>query len=198
MCLIRKSILVAILALAMFPGCVRKSAQTPDMVTEPVATDEAMQKRDWPLKSALYQNGSTVAGPTQFNYIGKPEQPEWTYYYSDFGAFMANMGLLPYNLIAHPQWTTQVYTGAVVPPSYTAVPPLPASAASPVATVEEPGHVVHGPGEPNPYVAPQPAPPVEPSSPTSDPEYRQHGPGEPNPFRAPEPSPEPAPATQPS
>ena len=52
-------------------------------------------------------------------------EPEWTYYYADFGTWALNMALLPYYLIVEPQWTQAISHGEVVPVTYTGQPPLP-------------------------------------------------------------------------
>src|SRR3954453_22163507 len=127
----KKALLV--IACAGIVGCTYRHNSPPMETVAPVAPDEAMVRRDWAQSTAAYPNGAVAAGPTQFNYEPKRNQPEWTYTFADSGTFFVNMALLPYNLIKHPQSGEQIYPGETIGPTYTAQPTLPP------AGVVEPG-----------------------------------------------------------
>src|SRR3954453_1275598 len=158
---IRKKTLLLIACAGLF-GCSYRQNSAPVVNVDPIPPDEAMQRRDWPQAVVSYPNGAVAAGPTQFNYEPKRNQPEWTYALADSGTFFVNMALLPYNLIKHPQWGEQIYPGETVGPTFTAQPPLP-----PASTVEAstppllyPGAAPSPPpvGEPGAATPPSPAP----------------------------------------
>ena len=107
-------------------GCTRTNVVHPSPLNRtPIVADGAMQIRDFEQSTARYPSGAAVAGPTEFNYQPKYNQPEWTYYYADYGTWALNMVLLPMNLILTPQWNQVNYPGEVVQTTYTAQPPLP-------------------------------------------------------------------------
>ena len=107
-------------------GCTRTNVVHPSPLNRtPIVADGAMQIRDFEQSTARYPSGAAVAGPTEFNYQPKYNQPEWTYYYADYGTWALNMVLLPYYLIVTPQTNEVIFPGEVVPLTYTAQPPLP-------------------------------------------------------------------------
>jgi hypothetical protein len=107
-------------------GCTRTNVVHPSPLNRtPIVVDGAMQIRDFEQSAARYPSGAAVAGPTEFNYEPKHNEPEWTYYYADYGTWGLNMVLLPVYLIVTPQWNEVTYPGEVVQTTYTGQPPLP-------------------------------------------------------------------------
>ena len=94
-----------------------------DVNTEPLIVDAAMQQRDWDVTHAYYQNGSTLNWSTGFAYVPKPDMPNTAYSVADTGTFLINVLTSPYTFFT--QSGGVVSGGVAVPPSYTAVPPLP-------------------------------------------------------------------------
>ena len=97
----------------------------PDPVVPPPPPDEAMALRDWQQSSAIYANTSTVAGNTGFFWMPRWDQPEWVYPLVDTPIFLANVVALPVSFIMTPPWKPVEYRSATVPPTFTAMPPLP-------------------------------------------------------------------------
>jgi hypothetical protein len=107
-------------------GCQRHvNAPPPEAIVPSPSTDEAMLHRDWQQSSALYADTSVIAGNTGFMFMPKWGQPEWVYPLLDAPLFLANVVTLPVSLIMTPPWVAVEYRSATIPPSYTAMPPLP-------------------------------------------------------------------------
>jgi hypothetical protein len=143
--------------LAGSSGCQRRKL-VPDAVAPPpqIAVDEAMRKRDWPAQSAFYADTSIIATPTGFLYEPEHDRAEWNYIFLDTGTFLGNTVLLPVAFIMNPPWRETINRGATIPPTYTAVPPLPPSdeAATPeyVPVAPEPVERTNGRTTPAPAV----------------------------------------------
>src|SRR3954453_20125783 len=138
---IRKKTLLLIACAGLF-GCSYRQNSAPVVNVDPIPPDEAMQRRDWPQAVASDPKGAVAAGPTQFNYEPKRNQPEWTYALADSGTFFVNMALLPYNLIKHPQWGVKISPGETVLPTYNAQPVMPPAGMMQPSTppvIENPG-----------------------------------------------------------
>jgi hypothetical protein len=102
--------------------------QNSPMETDPptmVAGDPAMQLRRWERSTAEYGNGNVIAGPTGFWYQARWDQPEWTYVPLEVPLFLVQTIALPVTLTMTPPWTPVMYSGVSVPPTYTALPPIP-------------------------------------------------------------------------
>src|SRR5262245_44970102 len=56
-----------------------KNASPDELNDSPLVVDGAMQLRDWDRAPALYANGDTPAGPTEFPYEPKWHQADWVY-----------------------------------------------------------------------------------------------------------------------
>lgn len=123
---IRGSVITAAAA-AMLAGCTAPTTSTlADVAADPVTTDPAMSRRDWPQSTALYANGSVVADPTLVTFVPRDDlESRWQYYAADVGSFVANAVLLPVALFRTPANSDVVYGGYVVAPSHFAVPTLP-------------------------------------------------------------------------
>ena len=135
---IRKHSILAVACMSVMVGCTYRHNSPPVVNVDPAPSDEAMLKRDWPQVTAEYPNGAVAAGPTNFNYEPKRNQPEWKYALADSGSFFVNMVLLPYNLIKHPQTEVVVTPGETVGPTYTAQPVLPPAGISRVRSTTPP------------------------------------------------------------
>src|SRR2546423_14313612 len=93
-------------ALSGAVGCAHKTPPKPDVMVDPlIVEDPAMQQRKWDSSVALYPNGATLAGPTEFTFEPKRGQAWWAYTYADSLTFLLNTALLPYNLVMTPPWT---------------------------------------------------------------------------------------------
>jgi hypothetical protein len=95
-----------------------------------------MQLRDWQPSVAYYANGDTVSGSTGFAYEPDPQLDSWQYYFADVGTYFVNLVTAPVTL--YEQRDGVGSTGVSLPPTYTAVPPLPPSdapAVVPAATL---------------------------------------------------------------
>jgi len=129
MCSIRKNhrmIVVAALTLGGLVGCQANVPPTMSKVNStPVVVDDAMQKRDWDRSTAYYANGDTVAGGTGYMFQIHETIPEEWRRLADPVVTTMNIVLLPVGVFVNSPFKTQVYQGEMLPPSYTAQPPLP-------------------------------------------------------------------------
>jgi len=118
---------VMVSAGAMFasPGCQLRRNPPEEAVMPPPPTDPAMLHRDWQESHAIYANSSTVAGNTGFMFLPKWDEPAWLYPILDSPIFLLNVVTLPVSFIMTPPWEPVEYRSATVPPSYSAMPPLP-------------------------------------------------------------------------
>lgn len=113
-------------------GCVRNEyAQVGRVNEEPLVIDAAMQSRSWEPTPAYYANGDTVSCSTGFAYQPKASN-DYYYYGADTGTYFVNLFTLPYTL--YQERGGVVSQGVVLPPTYTAAPPLPPT--------DEPGTVI--------------------------------------------------------
>lgn len=102
-------------------------------VVAPVAYDEAMALRDWPLTTATYANGDTIAGPTnktwEYDTTAVSENPSGRRralaQVAESGVFVANALLLPVQLVRNPPTEQRRYEGTIIPPTYSAAVPVP-------------------------------------------------------------------------
>jgi len=109
----------------MLGGCQANVPAGVDRVqSSPLIIDDAMQKRDWERSVAYYPNGDTVAGGTGYMFqTHETITGEWRAVADPIMAVL-NIGLLPVGLFANSPFSSQVYQGAIIPPTYTANPPL--------------------------------------------------------------------------
>lgn len=121
-----KSTLVALSGLLIagaMVGCTRNEySQAGRLNDEPLVIDGAMQKRNWEPTPAYYANGDTVSWSTGFAYQPQANN-QYQYYYADTGTYFVNLFTLPYTL--YKERDGLVSQGVVLPPTYTAAPPLP-------------------------------------------------------------------------
>ncbi len=106
-------------------GCLKQAPQPAPVSHAPLVIDDAMQRRQWPVVVAHYQNGETPAWPTGFVLDHNPDAPKWTAVATDGPLFLANIFAMPVGYAFTPGWTRVIYPTGVVEPTYTAMPPLP-------------------------------------------------------------------------
>jgi hypothetical protein len=122
-----KNLAMLTLGLAALAGCQRT---VPPRATSPVSNaplliDEAMEHRDWDRSTSIYANGDTVAGGTGYLWQTHETVPEGDRRYTDVPVAFANIVCMPVGVFFESPWGKQVYHGENVPPTYTAMPPLP-------------------------------------------------------------------------
>src|SRR5215208_2652625 len=89
---------------------------------KPMDIDAAMQRRDWERSVAWYPNGDVVAGVNRFplrTYGSTDGGPDLQNALLDFGAAVVQTVALPFTYLVVPPFEKQVFTGDVLPPSYT-------------------------------------------------------------------------------
>ena len=120
-------LLITLSMIALAGGCSTEQKYAPAAVnTAPIVGDEAMALRaDWPKSTAYYANGSVPAFSTRFPYDVNAQRPGPGDVILDPAMFIVQTVMLPIELIKYPPGTQQVWHGEIVPPSYTATPPLP-------------------------------------------------------------------------
>lgn len=115
-------------------GCV--SPDRPEIaprVLVPLAYDEAMALRDWPLTVAEYASGDVIAGPTnvtfEYDTTAASETPSarrrLLAQVAESGIFVANVLLLPVQLVRNPPTEDRRYEGVTIRPTYSAAVPVP-------------------------------------------------------------------------
>ena len=95
--------------------------------TTPMVIDGAMQLRDWNRSTAIYSSGGVPAGHIGFLFEEHWNEAEWTYAALETPLFIGQTLAFPVVFALGPPWQTVIYHGDSVGPSYTAMPPLPAS-----------------------------------------------------------------------
>src|SRR5689334_9200589 len=87
----RGALLTLSSSLASLGGCAARTPPKPDQLTDSsLRADPAMQRRDWDESRAVYPNGATLAGPTEFAFEPKRNQAGWAYYGADSATFLLN------------------------------------------------------------------------------------------------------------
>jgi hypothetical protein len=110
-------------------GCQSPQQRTTEPMSDaPLVIDEATQKRDFPKTEAVYPNGAVVAGPTWETWQAKPEMP-----YNGNAAVEApmevgNVFMMPFQMFRQKPGAAVTYPGAMIEPSYNAMPQVPSSA----------------------------------------------------------------------
>jgi hypothetical protein len=126
MCSIRNAAASAALALVAAAGTGCQWVGSPPSMRindTPIAVDPAMERRDWPMQTAYYQNGVTVAGPTG-QYV-RPDRslPQYAVAAMETPLAVGQIALLPFDFLWDPPWKDVAYPRAQAPASYTAAPP---------------------------------------------------------------------------
>jgi hypothetical protein len=128
--LIGGAVLGAVLGAMLVGGCTTVQNIPPDALDDtPIPVDAAMARRDWEQSHAQY--AATGIHTTPNLYTFQSQEYSWSRGYSpvftEMPLFLANVVLIPYQIFAAPVWGQHEYRAATVPPSYTAMPPLPES-----------------------------------------------------------------------
>ncbi|HEY7089802.1 MAG TPA: hypothetical protein VH518_17020 [Tepidisphaeraceae bacterium] len=107
----------------------RIQTSTPGAVSDsPLIVDTAMQLREWDQSIAWYSNGDTPGHPILFLYESKPGiKNEYTYAVIETPAFILQGVAAPFLAFVTWPWSSVIYGGEEVPPTFTAMPPLPPS-----------------------------------------------------------------------
>jgi hypothetical protein len=104
--------------------------------TTPIVGDEAIALRsDWPKSYSHYANGGVNAYSTRFPYDVNVGHPLAGTVILEPALFIAQVGILPLEVVANPPFEEQIWHGEVLPPTYTAQPPLPPPGGAPVQAV---------------------------------------------------------------
>jgi hypothetical protein len=142
----------AILGAMMIGGCSSVNNVPPDALDDaPIQVDSAMARRDWEQSHALYAATGIHTTPNLYTFQSS-EPYSWSRGYStsltDLPVFLANVVLIPYQIFAAPVWGQHEYRAATVPPSYSAMPPLPPSNENELAAPPAPPEQDERPVEP--------------------------------------------------
>jgi hypothetical protein len=117
--------LPVIAAILILGGCQRIANTPPDAINStPIAMDDAMKQRDWPVDVSYYANGAVVAYPVGFLFEPEYNRAEWQYIFIDTPLFLGQAIILPITLAIENPASHEEYRGATIPPTYTANPPL--------------------------------------------------------------------------
>ena len=113
-------------SLAASVGCQTVVGPTAERLNDkPLIVDEAMQKRDWDRTTAFYANGDTVAGGYGYMFRTHETIPDPYKRVVEPAMATANIALLPIGIFVNSPFSTEVYQGVIIPPTHTAMPPLP-------------------------------------------------------------------------
>ncbi len=127
MCLIRKAGAL-IVGAVMLAGCqVQNGPRAPvagPLNSAPIATDGAMDKRQWDVTQAIYVNDAVWAHP-----FYSPLQPTTLPYklnaVTDTAVYLGDVAYIPVGMFIDYPWTYQASKSVSAPPTYTLMPPLP-------------------------------------------------------------------------
>jgi len=127
MCLIRKTG-AFIVGAGMLAGCqVQNGPRAPvagPLNSAAIATDGAMDKRQWDVTQANYVNDAVWAHP-----FYSPLQPETLPYkgnaVTDTVIFLGNLVYIPVGMFIEYPWTFEANKSVSAPPTYTLMPALP-------------------------------------------------------------------------
>jgi hypothetical protein len=110
----------------MIAGCQRNVPPSMEKVNNaPLANDDAINKRDWEKTTSYYGNGDTIAGGTGYMFQTHETVTDPYRRIVDPTISSMNMVLLPIGVFVNSPFQPQVVQGEMIPPSYTAQPPLP-------------------------------------------------------------------------
>jgi hypothetical protein len=89
----------------------------------PIATDPAMEKRDWPVSQAHWANGTVVAGPTRFPYTYRTQSGTGEYgpYVLDSLMFVYQAIRLPFTYLVRPPFQPTRYDPITYEPTFDAI-----------------------------------------------------------------------------
>src|SRR6185437_7843613 len=78
-----------------------------------------------PAIDCFYRSGATQGYPTRWYYAPNPDYSPAQSFLAESGMLVVQTLSLPVTLVIDPPFQKVVYTGDVLPPTYTAMPPLP-------------------------------------------------------------------------
>jgi hypothetical protein len=109
--------------------CLRQNPPVVSRTMAPVAEqpgeDQATELRGYHKSFALYESGATEAWPTRWYYDPNPNYSTERAIPTESLMFLAQTASLPVTMALEPPFKKPViYAGDVIPPSYTAMPPL--------------------------------------------------------------------------
>ncbi|HEX8324441.1 MAG TPA: hypothetical protein VF595_11070 [Tepidisphaeraceae bacterium] len=117
---------IVAVSLSLLAGCQRQTyVERQPVDLGPMVIDQAMQQRQWEPVTAYYETGDTRHSTTGFGYAPRRDLPPPAFALADTGTFFVNLVTMPYTL--YEQWNGVDSGGVKLPPSYTAVPPMPPS-----------------------------------------------------------------------
>jgi len=92
-------------------GCQWRPPEQKEPTNFPIATDPAMEKRDWPVSHANWANGTVVAGPTRFPYTYRTQTGTGEYgpYFLDSLMFVYQTIRLPFTYLVRPPFQPTPY-----------------------------------------------------------------------------------------
>jgi hypothetical protein len=108
-----------------------------DSLADQPQADEATELRAAPKTAALYRSGTTQGWPTRWYYQPDADYTTASNFVIDPIMVMVQTLSLPVTLLPDFPFRKVYYAGDVLPPSYTAMPPLPPE-------------ILHGPPNPDP------------------------------------------------
>ncbi|HEY0009246.1 MAG TPA: hypothetical protein VGB55_11020 [Tepidisphaeraceae bacterium] len=113
----------AVTTVVLLAGCARQTYSNQAQVnTEPLNIDPAMEIRDWEPSTAYYANGDVYSWSTGFGYRSQADSG-WKYLFADPGTYVVNLVTMPWTF--YQERNGVVSQGDTIPPSHTAVPPVP-------------------------------------------------------------------------
>jgi hypothetical protein len=123
-----RRILLGLVAATMLPGCVIEHRLPPPepVNNTPIVSDQAMSHRDWNAVPAHYTNDTVIAFD---NY--SPLKAKNARYSAlvETPLFIANMFYTAYGVFIIPPWEMVPWKSMTMEPTYTAMPPMPPTAA---------------------------------------------------------------------
>jgi hypothetical protein len=89
----------------------------------PIATDPAMQAREWPVSHAYWANGTVVAGPTRFPYTYQTQTGTGEYgpYVLDGLMFVYQSLRAPFTYLVRPPFQPNNYDAVAYEPTFDAI-----------------------------------------------------------------------------
>ena len=86
----------------------------------PIATDPAMEVRDWPVSHSYWANGTVVAGPTRFPYTYRTQSGTGEYgpYFLDSLMFVYQTIRLPFTYLVRPPFQPNNYDAVTYDPTF--------------------------------------------------------------------------------
>jgi hypothetical protein len=126
-------VLIGGAVVALLAGChMEQRTPPPEPLDEtPIKVDGAMQEREWPPSLAYYASDRVLAG-SAYSPLRADRELTWPLnVFSETGVFMADTIYILGGVFIEPPWEQFTYKSMSMPPTHTAMPPLPAGAEHP-------------------------------------------------------------------